>query len=120
MAKALAATCVAGIVSVGGQPLTACTILSEGVADSEGVVFLDEDKAYYVAKTSPDLGTTLSTLSDALTQITTALTHAATALTAHDGIVGPVAAADIAAVLTAVTAITADQVQLDALAEAML
>ncbi len=78
MSKALAATCEGGVVSVGELEVPSPVILSEGIAASSGVVVLDEGEApIYIAKTSPDLKTTLQ-------QIVTALENVATALTALD------------------------------------
>ena len=73
MSKVLEATCVAGVVTVDGIPVPAATVLSEGVAQSEGLLILDEDTANYVAKTSPDLKETLDKLSSALDSIASAL-----------------------------------------------
>jgi hypothetical protein len=73
MSKILAATCVSGVVKVGSLPVDA-EILSEGVASSSGVVVLEDDQATYIAKTSPDLKTTLEKIASALGQLVTALT----------------------------------------------
>lgn len=80
MSKTLAATCNANVVLVDGLPLPA-TILSEGVAPSEGIVVLDESAAYYLAKTSPDLKTALEQTVAALAQAKTAFDTIATTLT---------------------------------------
>ncbi len=112
MSKVLDASCLAGVVSVDGVPLLGATVLSEGVAASDGFAVLDEGNAWYIAKTSPDLETTLDKLNDVLSQLTTALTNTATALSLHDAIVGPVAAANIAAITTANTAITATRIEI--------
>lgn len=75
MTKILEASCVAGVVQVGSLPIAGATILSEGVASSEGILILQGgDGKFYVAKTSPDLKTTLEKVASALTQIAAALT----------------------------------------------
>jgi hypothetical protein len=74
MAKILPATCVGGVVKVGALEVPSAVILSEGVASSAGVLVVEEDAAHYLAKTSPDLKTTLEKIASALGQIATALT----------------------------------------------
>jgi len=116
MSKTLEASCAAGVVTVEGVPLVGATILSEGVGDSEGIAILDEDKSFYVAKTVPDLKTTLEKLIDVLGQVKDGLTKAGDALTALDTaafLIGatagvpspPIAAPDIAGVTAAASAI---------------
>ncbi len=73
MSKVLQAACSGGIVTAEGVPVPLVEILCEGVGDSTGVLILDEDKAYYLAKTSPDLVTTLEKLLDSLQYISNAL-----------------------------------------------
>lgn len=53
MSRVLSAECEDGIVTYNGHPVQA-QILSEGVERSDGILILDGEKAYYVAKTSPD------------------------------------------------------------------
>jgi hypothetical protein len=77
MIKALDGTCVGGVVKVGTLVVEDAIILSEGVAESEGTVFIDGEKIYYVAKTTPDVKT-------ALTKLVTVLGHIATALQTID------------------------------------
>lgn len=79
MSKALPATCQGGVVTCEGKPVAGVVILSEGVGPSSGTLFLEEDKAYYVAKTSPDL-------KDALASISNALANTSAALTAIDNV----------------------------------
>lgn len=74
MSKALAATCVGGVVSIAGTPIPGAVILSEGVGSSTGVAYLQDDKIYYVAKTTPDVKTLLEKVVSLLTELTTALT----------------------------------------------
>lgn len=74
MTKIIDATCATNIVKIGGLPVTPCTILSEGVGASNGVVILDGDKAVYVPKTTADLKTVIEKLSLVLTQVTSCFT----------------------------------------------
>lgn len=121
MSKMLEASCVGGVVLAGGIPVVSAEILSEGVGPSTGVVFLDEDTAAYIPKTTPDLETTLTKLIDALDQAVTAFNNAVTALTAIDGKPQgtlspvPVATANIAQIVTAAAAITAAKLELTVL-----
>jgi hypothetical protein len=73
MSKVIEATCVAGVVTADTVPVPDAEILSEGVASSSGVLVMDEDKATYIAKTSPDLKETLDKLASALDNIASAL-----------------------------------------------
>lgn len=74
MSKSLEATCVLGVVTAEGVPVPSATVLSEGVGPSTGVLVLDDEKAFYLAKTSPDLKSTLEQVIAALTQVATSLT----------------------------------------------
>jgi hypothetical protein len=72
MAKVLEATCEAGVVRYQGRVVSA-EILSEGVESSEGILILDRENAYYVAKTSPDLKMIITDLKAILDQIVSVL-----------------------------------------------
>lgn len=74
MSKAIPATCQASIVTASGSPVPSATILSEGIAPSEGVLILDGEEAVYLANTAEDLKTAIDTLSQRLTDIATILT----------------------------------------------
>lgn len=74
MSKALDATCSNGVVKVGSVTVPGAAILSEGIGSSSGVMIMDEDRATYIARTTPDLKTALEKIATALTQIATALT----------------------------------------------
>ena len=104
MSKALEATCVAGVVTSEGVPVPDTTILSEGVAASEGLLILDEDKKTYIPKTSPDLKETLDKIVSVLGQISSALSALDTAgflISATMGVPSPpVAASEISAIDT--------------------
>lgn len=54
MSKILDASCVAGVVTVEALPIDA-TILSQGFAESTGVVVLEEEKATYITSNSEDI-----------------------------------------------------------------
>lgn len=73
MSKLLEASCIAGVVTSEGVPVPSAEILSQGIGASTGFLILDGDKAYYVAKTSPDLDTTLGKVITALQQVVVAL-----------------------------------------------
>jgi hypothetical protein len=74
MIKVLQATCEGGVVTVEGQEITPDLILSEGVGASSGVLIIDADKSYYVAKTSPDLKSAITSLVAILDQAIVVLT----------------------------------------------
>lgn len=119
MSKILEATCEGGVVKVGTLPVAGTTILSEGVGPSQGLLLLEGAEKHYLAKTTPDLKTTLEKLSSSLTDIASALTEVGTALTTiaavPSGWVTPPAsvAANVATILSKVSTITAAQAQID-------
>lgn len=133
MSKIVAASCVAGVVTVGGLPVPGVTLLSEGVASSEGILIIDVDRTYYVTNIGNDLDTTLEKLIAALEKLSTALTKtteglgkAVDALTKLDtkgfliaataGVPSPpIAVTDILGITTASTAITTAVTELDAI-----
>lgn len=82
MAKALEATCSAGIVKVGSLVISNAVVLSEGNApSSSGVLFIDEDKSYYVASSATDLKKLIENVAeiiDKLSMIVTGLDAATT------------------------------------------
>lgn len=107
MSKVLEATCAVGVVESEGVPVPVAEIFSEGVGPSEGVLIVDKEKAFYIAKTSPDLDATLAQINAALTQTATAISLIATALTAIGaGMTGPTTAPPptLAAQVAAITA----------------
>ncbi len=122
MSKAIPATCTAGLVTAQGVPVPAAEILSQGVGSSSGVLVLDEDEAFYIAKVTPDLDAALEQVIAALTQAVTALNNVATTFTATFAtMTGPTTAAPptgptgVANISTAATAITAAKTQLQTL-----
>lgn len=102
MIKALPASCVEGVVTIDGVAVEGVIILSEGLGSSSGVAYIDADEIYYVAKTSPDLDTTLEKLIAALEKIATALSsldNAGFLISADAGVSSPpLATADISAI----------------------
>jgi hypothetical protein len=74
MTKSVAATCTAGVVTIDSMPVPGAVILSAGVGSSSGTAFIDGDKVYYVANTTPDLKTLLEKVISLLTELTTVLT----------------------------------------------
>lgn len=115
MSKVIDASCTSGVVTADNVPVDVADILSEGVGASSGILVQDENRAYYIAKTSEDLVATIEKLVDTIGQIVTALTEATTAFTAIDakptGGTGssstPVAAANVVNITTAVTQLQA-------------
>ncbi len=99
MSKVISATCAAGVVTADGLPVTGAVILSEGVAPSAGVLLMQGESHYFVAKTSPDLKTVIGHLN-------TILTNLVTVLTSHDGGLGSTQTATIALIATANTTLT--------------
>src|SRR5690606_27643805 len=107
MIRALEGTCSAGVVSVGGKPVPGAIILSEGVGQSSGTVFIDGDKIFYVAKTTPDVKTILEKVLAVLSELTTALTAIdAKPVGGAGSAPAPAAAANIANIGTKQTELT--------------
>ena len=96
MAKVLAATCANGVVTYAGVNLSGVTILGEGVGASSGVLILDVDQVYYIPKTSPDLATTLQSLTDALSKIASTMTDIGAGMTGPTTAPPPTLAASVA------------------------
>lgn len=80
MLKVIKATCIGDVVTAESLPVSIAEIFSEGQGQSSGLLFIDGDKAYYVAKTSPDLKTTLEQVIAAIGQISTSLSKVVDAL----------------------------------------
>lgn len=126
MSKVLEASCVAGIVKVGLLPVVGTTILSEGVGASTGLLVLEEDTATYVAKTTPDVKTSIERTMDALEDIASVLNTIATTLTSIGaGMTGPTTAppgtlaTDVATIVSKATEITATRTLLSTLKESL-
>lgn len=122
MSKALPASCGAGLVKIGAVPLPNAVRFSKGIAPSQGIAFLDEDKQYYITNTQPDLETTLGKVSESLDKIAASLTKIGTILTSIGaGMTGPstapppTLATDVADITANVTAINLLKAQLDTL-----
>ncbi len=81
MTVSLEATCVASVVKIGALPLPSAKKFSAGVAASEGVAFIDGEKQYYFANTTPDLETTLGEIKKGLDKTAAALTKLTSILT---------------------------------------
>lgn len=84
MTTTLAATCVDGVVKVLGVTVPDAHILSEGIGASTGTLLVFGGEAYYIARTSPDLDTTLQKIITALEKTKDALDSAVGALNSHD------------------------------------
>jgi hypothetical protein len=74
MTKIIEASCIQNNITVDGVILTDSFILSEGKGASDGILFINKDKSYYIANTSADLKYTIQSLSDITQQIIAALT----------------------------------------------
>jgi hypothetical protein len=81
MARILDATCESGIVTVEGQEITPTFIFSEGVGASIGKLIIDGNRSYYLAKTSPDLKTTIEKVSESIEKIGEILTSIGAGMT---------------------------------------
>lgn len=119
MSKALPASCVAGVVTAGGVPVLTADKLCEGVASSEGVLILDEDEATYIAKTSPDLKTTLTKLIAILTDLTTALTVIDTKVLVTTCGAGPGSTVPLPLAASSIASLTATKAELLLLKETL-
>ncbi len=78
MSKILEANCGTKIVTSNGVPVDA-TIFSEGNGASEGVLLLDEDKAFFLNSSASDIKTILEKIGDFLSSLSDALTTLDTA-----------------------------------------
>lgn len=84
MSKIIEATCKDGIVTADSVPVPNTVILSKGVAQSSGLLIMEEGKKTYLASTISDLELLLEKLIAALGQTVTALNQTASALGTHD------------------------------------
>lgn len=73
MTKVLPATCEAGVVKAEGVAIPSATVLSEGVAKSEGLLIMEEDKQTYITSSASDIKETLTNLVSALEKIESCL-----------------------------------------------
>ena len=124
MSKVLEATCEGGVVKVGTLTIEGAVIHSEGEGASQGVLIMEEAESHYLAKTTPDLKTTLGKLSDTLDELSTVLNKVATTFTSVGaGMTGPTTAppptlaTDVASIVTSATQLTAIQTEIDELKE---
>lgn len=113
-AVALEASCVGGIVTSGGIPVAEAEILSEGIGPSTGVLIIHEDRAFYIAKTSPDLKSAIEHTISGLNGSATGLTSTVAALSSV-GALPPV----LAPITAAAASITAAVALLTALKETL-
>ena len=88
MSKVLYATCVGGVVTADGLPVPDFIILSEGVHESEGLLFLEEDKKTYIPKQSPDMIEALTRTADAIGTASDALAAVSSTLGLLPGLFG--------------------------------
>jgi hypothetical protein len=102
MSKILEASCISKVVKWEGSPVEA-EILSEGNGESEGVLILEKDKAFYLASNATDLKLTLEKIADALTKITETLTAIGAGMTGPTTAPPPSLAVNVASVNLLVT-----------------
>jgi hypothetical protein len=121
MSKTLEATCAANIVKVDGLPVTPCTILSEGVSASTGVLLLDKEKAVYIPKITPDLKTAITELSALIDNLSSTMTSIMGCFTALDALptISGACASFTAAILALQTTLLALKAQNETLKAAM-
>jgi len=120
MSKMLEASCVGGVVTAGGFIVVEADIQSEGVGASEGILLMDEDKAKYLAKITPDLKTTLTKLSSCIDTIKSALQaidSVGTLVTTCGA--GPGTAVWVPVNVANITALTAAKAEIDLLKESL-
>ena len=80
MSKILDATCdAAGVVTANGQTVPAAEVLSEGTKASEGLLFLEREKARYLPSNATDI-------KDLIESLVTILNQTITILTGLDGV----------------------------------
>lgn len=126
MSNVRAATIQSGAVKVGSLPVADAVILSQGLGDSSGVLVIQGGVSYYIAKTSPDLDSTIQKSMDALEDLASVLNTIATTLTSIGaGMTGPTTAppptlaVDVASIVSKATEITATRTALNTLKGAL-
>ena len=126
MSRALEATVSGGVVKVGGLTITGAVIFSQGAADSSGILFLQDDKAYYFPNATDDLDSTLEQVITALGKAVDSINKIGTTLTAIGaGMTGPTTAppptlaTDVASLVTYAAAITTAKTELETLKGAL-
>lgn len=95
MSKILKASCKTGAVKWEGSTVEA-EILSDGTGESEGILILEKDKAFYIPSSAKDIETTLDKLIGALTKITETLTAIGGGMTGPTTAPPPTLPADVA------------------------
>jgi len=121
------ATAEAGVVKVGDVTIGEALILSGGVGDSEGILLIQEGKAYYIASSANDLSVTLENaiqafnkVKDSLTKIGTILTSIGAGMTGPTTAPPPTLAVDVAVISTNVAALTTAISQLSTLKDELI
>lgn len=96
MSKILSASCVAGVVTSQGVPVTEAVVLSEGVGSSSGALLLEEDKAFYITSNASDIKQTLNKVVAALNKIGETLTAIGAGMTGPSTAPPPTLATNVA------------------------
>lgn len=98
MLKVLPATCENNQVTVEEQEVEA-TILSQGTAESEGILLMQGEQKHYIPNTQDDLKSVIQAITDILTNVITVLSS-------HDGALGGSQSATITLITNANTELT--------------
>lgn len=106
MSKILKASCVGNVVKVEDFVIPDADILSEGVGESDGLVFLEDDEATYLTSNASDIKQSLNSIQSALTTIATTLTSIGAAMTGPTTAPPPTLATDVAQITTKILEIT--------------
>lgn len=125
MSKIMEAVVQGGAVKVGSLSVPGAVILSEGDADSQGILILESGEKFYITKITPDLKTTIEKTADLIEDLNSALTEIATALTAIAAVPSgwvtppPTVAANVTQILAKVAELTATRTALNTLKGAL-
>lgn len=125
MSKIMEAVVQGGVVKVGSLSVPGAVILSEGAANSQGILILESGEKFYITKITPDLKTTIEKTADLIEDLNAALTEIATALTAIAAVPSgwvtppPTIAANVTQILAKVTELTATRTALNTLKGAL-
>ena len=81
MPRILNAECVNNKVTVEGVEIEGAQILTQGKAESTGILIVDQERIYYVATNTTDIALLLQKVADAMTKVTETLTAIGTGMT---------------------------------------
>lgn len=95
MSKILPGSCTGNVVTSESLPIPTAEILSEGVGPSTGIVIMQGDKQFYIAKTSPDLKVTIEKLNSLITKLVPIITSIGAGMTGPTTAPPPTLATDL-------------------------